>query len=415
MASARVTYQQVMADPDNLALNFQYARERVEAGELQPAAAALERLLLLRPEWDAVRLFYAVVLYRLDDRDGALREFNILENRELSAAQAGEVAHYLARLKYKTQPTRISGSLSVGARYDTNRNLESDSGLALIANTLVTTSRNRKDDFAGFSRLTARVDHDLGNPRGDTVFAAMTAYINEQIDLNSQDFQQLSLRTGAVVRSSEWTFTPYATGAGLFVDNDFSLAQAGGGVKLSRILTPSTTLFAGASAAYADYDNTTPVVLGRDKTGVVVDAYGAVMVRLGERNRLRLSAGYMARNSHDSSFSYDGVHVRLADLAFLGSGQYILAEGHFWGVWYRDPDPRFSTTIKRRDLRYKVRLAYGVPLSTIARWLAAADIGAAGPVNLQLSASYYAQDSTLLNFDSDGFGFDIQFTRRFAF
>jgi len=59
-ASAEISYQQILDAPDDLRLNLQYARQEVKSGRLQQAAAALERLLLQRPNWDSLRLFYGI-------------------------------------------------------------------------------------------------------------------------------------------------------------------------------------------------------------------------------------------------------------------------------------------------------------------------------------------------------------------
>ena len=95
-AQAQVTYQQILANPDDLKLNLEYARQAVASGRLQEAASALERLLLHRPNWDAVRLFYALVLYRLGNLDGSKRELEKLEGRGLSAKQEADRVKYLA-------------------------------------------------------------------------------------------------------------------------------------------------------------------------------------------------------------------------------------------------------------------------------------------------------------------------------
>ena len=82
-AFAEITYEQILAAPDDVQLNLDYARQEVASGRLQQAAAALERLLLNRPNWDAVRLFYGIVLYRLNDLEGTKRELRLLEGRDL--------------------------------------------------------------------------------------------------------------------------------------------------------------------------------------------------------------------------------------------------------------------------------------------------------------------------------------------
>jgi Flp pilus assembly protein TadD len=70
-----VTYADVLRDPDNIELNLRFARTRVNEGNVRGAAATLERILLIDPDLAQVRLFYGVVLYRLENLDEAEKEF----------------------------------------------------------------------------------------------------------------------------------------------------------------------------------------------------------------------------------------------------------------------------------------------------------------------------------------------------
>ncbi|MBI5883660.1 MAG: hypothetical protein HZB91_11220 [Elusimicrobia bacterium] len=49
-AGSEVTYEQVMADPDNIELNYRYALSRVGRGDLRAAASTLERILLVKSD-----------------------------------------------------------------------------------------------------------------------------------------------------------------------------------------------------------------------------------------------------------------------------------------------------------------------------------------------------------------------------
>ena len=75
-----VTYEDVLKDPNNIALNVRYAQDQIARGEVLGAAATLERILLMNPKLPDVRLLYAVVLYRLDSLDEAQRELDTLRN-----------------------------------------------------------------------------------------------------------------------------------------------------------------------------------------------------------------------------------------------------------------------------------------------------------------------------------------------
>src|SRR5262245_37699923 len=60
-------FDRVLAAPDDPDVNLAFARQEADDGHLLNAAAALERILLAHPNAHGVRLFYAVVLYRLND------------------------------------------------------------------------------------------------------------------------------------------------------------------------------------------------------------------------------------------------------------------------------------------------------------------------------------------------------------
>ena len=59
-----VTYQQVLADPDNIDLNIRYALTQIRDGNVRGAGATLERILLIRPDLASVRVLFAIVLFR---------------------------------------------------------------------------------------------------------------------------------------------------------------------------------------------------------------------------------------------------------------------------------------------------------------------------------------------------------------
>ena len=62
-----VTYEQILADPDNLSLNMRYAQTQIRNGDIKGASGTLERMMILMPDNMNIKLLYAAVLYRLDD------------------------------------------------------------------------------------------------------------------------------------------------------------------------------------------------------------------------------------------------------------------------------------------------------------------------------------------------------------
>ncbi|QXQ06879.1 hypothetical protein KX816_02090 [Sphingosinicellaceae bacterium] len=113
-------YGNVLRAPDDVEFTLAYAQKRANAGDLLGSAAALERLLLNKPNWHSARLFYAAVLIRLDDLQAAKRELALLKDVDLSADQRADVAKYDRLANRQTAKTRFSGQVAVGFAYVSN-------------------------------------------------------------------------------------------------------------------------------------------------------------------------------------------------------------------------------------------------------------------------------------------------------
>ena len=67
------------------------ARQQIGQNDLLGAAATLERVLIQNPDSIGPRLLYVSLLCRLDDRQGASVELNLMPNRSVPDANWAEV------------------------------------------------------------------------------------------------------------------------------------------------------------------------------------------------------------------------------------------------------------------------------------------------------------------------------------
>ncbi|MGI9482800.1 MAG: hypothetical protein ACR2OR_10645 [Hyphomicrobiales bacterium] len=411
-----ITYQQILEQPDDLELVFSYARQEAELGNLQASAGALERLLLLEPEWDHARFFYAIVLYRLSDLDGALRELEILEGRDLPEAHMAEVQRYKRLADHENASTRISAQTSSGIRCDTNRNLasERDFGFGGAAGTIPLLVPKR-DDVAFLRDLSARIEHDLGSPEGHFLFAQARAYFNEQLKVNVQDFIHGDARAGVTFYADKVSVTPYGRLRGLRIDGHHRLTEASGGIKFDIGLSPSLSLFAGVEASRRRYSNRSSLPPAKLRNGTLYFPSGGASLRWNRHNTLTASLGYYIMDAWRNYHSFTELDGRLSNLTLLGKGQYLLSEVHLSRLRADAPHPAYSAVLRRKDFRFKGRLAYGVPVGTIAQWLGTQTPSLIDNINLQVSAAYFHQNSNYPNFDVENFTGDLIFTKRFKF
>jgi tetratricopeptide (TPR) repeat protein len=109
-----VTYADVLRNPDDIQLNLRFARAQVNEGNVRGAATTLERILLIDPNLAQVRLFYAVILYRLENLDEAEKELRTVAALDIPADVRAEVDRYLDRIALARRLTRFTASLSLG-------------------------------------------------------------------------------------------------------------------------------------------------------------------------------------------------------------------------------------------------------------------------------------------------------------
>ena len=95
--AAAQDFEAVLAAPDDIDLNLDFARRAADAGDFNGAAGALERVLIADPNRHGARLMYAAVLYRLDDLQGARDQLDLLEPVTLTPLQRAEATRYRAR------------------------------------------------------------------------------------------------------------------------------------------------------------------------------------------------------------------------------------------------------------------------------------------------------------------------------
>ncbi|HAM47215.1 MAG TPA: hypothetical protein DCO73_05725, partial [Alphaproteobacteria bacterium] len=106
-----VTFSQVLESPDDPAVNLRYAQDLILKGNVQLAAATVERILISYPDADSVRLLYAILLYRMDVLDDAAAQLDILEGRSTDDAVLKEVARYRKLIDERNRPIKRSAAV----------------------------------------------------------------------------------------------------------------------------------------------------------------------------------------------------------------------------------------------------------------------------------------------------------------
>lgn len=370
-----VSYDQLLAAPDDVSLNLRYVEQQLRTGNVRGALAALERVLALEPGNARARLLYALVLLRLDNLVEAERELRAVRPLPMPDSLRAEIDRYLAQIEQRRKTTRYTASLSLGGHYDTNRDAAPASGRTRAVG-IDSDTTAPEDDFALLGIATFEVRHDLGLQAKHDLFGRASLLWDEQFQLPQQDLQALFLEAGGTWRDPEVTVIPSLTYSRLRLNREHYLQAFGAKLRAEHRIDALAQLFGEAHLQHQDFD---PVGNTGRKSGAGIstaptanlmsgprfDLDAGFVFTLGPEHQLTLSAGFVAKGAREEYHAYDGGRVQANHLWLLGQGQFLIGSLSFERLFYDGADPIVDSNVVRRDNTWRARLTYGTPLAAL--------------------------------------------------
>ena len=406
-ANRKITFAQILADPDNIDLNFQYAKNQAAEGDLRGASGTLERILLINPDLPQVRLIYAIVLFRLDNINEAEREFRAVTGSNLSPNLRAEIAGYLKRIEQRRKRTRYSSQFSLGPHYDSNRNASSTSGRRLFIDieTAVTGDDEKQHDLAwtGIGNFTVR--HDPGLQAQHELFASLTYFHDEQSRQDTQDLQSASLEGGVKMPlPNDYAFTPSNFASNLRLSREHFYSGLGVSARIDKKVTPQLERFFEGRYTNERFQAISETTAAVQRNGYRYDYTVGGNYIISPVQRVGLTYVWTNKHAARNFNSYRGNRATASYTRLLGSGQFLLASVAGTLDSYRENEPAISVRT-RRDRALRCRLTYGAPMGLILEeeWFRAA--GSVAPyefledMTVTVTAELFHQLSTLTNFE----------------
>ncbi len=400
-------YGLVLQAPDDVEFTLAYAQKRASAGDLIGAAAALERLLLAKPNWHAARLFYAAVLVRLDDLQAAKRELALLRDVELTPDQRAEVAKYDRLASRQTARSRISGQVSVGFAYDSDAvaalanavNLGagvpvSDDGLSVVTAGSLSAATQLGGSAELYGSLSALAKNDISGP--DQRYLRADAALGIGFALGG-----IGVRAAGLVRDVS------------IFGNHYEL-DYGGRLELTHRIGTRNAVSATIEVVQQEYDEPSfafDPTFTDGRNGVRIDGTIGFTTRLTARQTIGFDVGYEDKDADYAPYAYHGAHAGFAYSALLGRGSYLSVAASVRDYRYRAPD-LLLTTVKRHDTRSFARVALGGPLSAFTASGSTADFRE--HLILEGALSYTRRDAKLPYLDYDSVGAETRLIYRFG-
>ncbi len=393
--SDRIRYLDILKNPDDISLNFRYARQQVGDGDVKGAAATLERILLLEPDLHRVRLFYAVVLIRLDSLEEAEIELtSLLAVTGLDDATRAEAEGFLEDLKQSQDRFKIDLLATAGIQADTNP-LANPSSSSLLVTDLEVDIPGSEDDtaFVAFGR--AAVEYDLGYQAGHTLDGSATFAMVDQSQADRLDLVATTLDLGGKYVLGDVTVRPsfLVTDANL-ADQQYLLAL-GGAVRADWRVDGDLNLHARVSAADEDFDSISVSRAANLQSGEQFRAEIGARYRLSQSMQARLTLQTVDKNA-EASFNAYRLHKVSANHTWIFDQGRFLSSSLGLGLRLFDGPDVFVSSRTRRDETLNAKILLGLPVQSLIPF----DVEHKTLDNLLVlvSAEYYRALSNIQNF-----------------
>ncbi|MBK8161060.1 MAG: hypothetical protein IPK59_20630 [Rhodospirillaceae bacterium] len=413
-AAEAVTYDQVLADPDNIELSYLYAISQIRRSDLLGASATLDRLILLAPKEPNIRALRAIVLYRLDNLREAEKEFADLLTLDLDPELRSGIERYAAELDRRGQQTRMNLLTSIGYQYDTNRAGAPNSGqVRTFLGTFDLEGEGRKeDDHSLTSLIRFGIEHDLATQNRNTLFGSVSGYGADQFQLDDFDTVDLSAQVGGRFEFGAIFLTPSVSYDHLIMDGDSYIDSIGASLRADMRINDPVNLWIRGDMAWIDYANTTLYPTGDLQSGGDVGITVGSDFYLGTDHRLTVSATHHGYNSDQDWESFVGERVNVNHTWLIGGGAFLLTDVFAEYDNYDMADPITGET-ERDDWIYRGRLTLGVPVQTLVgakEWPTLLD-----GLTLSIYGEYYRADSNITNYEYDNARGGMTISKRWQF
>ncbi|MCB1508569.1 MAG: tetratricopeptide repeat protein [Hyphomicrobiaceae bacterium] len=413
MARADVapTYADILADPGNLSLNLRYADAQIAAGDLEGASATLERVLLIEPRLDRVRLLRVRILSQLGDISQAASELVLLRSRPLSASDRALAQRLEASLASRQGGVEARGYVQLGIVGDTNSGFVPSSSTLVFFDTPSINTLDQEADVGAFLQGGATVALPLGMGSGDHRFI-VSGHAQGRLQAEGVNRGAVYLAAGPRLDLDSVIVDLRILGGFDAAGSENRRYTYGGLVGAETRLTRAFSLFASVRSVMEQVS--APDFGGQpvDRDGLFTTARAGVSWRPSAASRLVFSGIVSDKQADDAFEAYRGFGAEIETSYALPRGQRVEAAVRVERVRYDGPNPAILSTVTRADTRLSVRGAYTVPVATLTEAVGLEPVGAG--YELQFFAGHTRWSSNIANFDANNTYGGVAILRRFG-
>ena len=414
LPTRKVTYADVLANPDDIELNLDYAQNQIANGDVLGASATFERILLINPNHARARLLYAIVLFRLDNLQEAERELEAVSKLKMPESLRIEIDRYLDQIRLRRKTTRYALTVSAGSQYDWNRNAAPSSNRLLVSDFVATIDGSdiRTHDIAYTGLVRLEFDHDLEYQANHRVKGAISHYGAEQRTRDELDLHVTNAEIGLVHDATPYTLLPLLYVQSIDLANNRYARNFGVRLRGEHQYDPATRFFGYGEFLRQEYFAIPTSTTAPDRSGQKYTIGMGVNYSLSPTMRISAEANHIVKQARRNFESYDGYILSLSHNWLLGKGMFLVTSLSGELDRYGTGDPSVSS-LTRHDRIGRVGMTFGIPLDTL--------ISTDTPIEvlrdfyLTVSVSASRNLSNITNYTYNNRTASVQLTKRWEF
>jgi tetratricopeptide (TPR) repeat protein len=375
-ARYEAAFETMMRDLGNPELSFEFAEAAVEVGDVRGAIAALERILLINPNLPNIALELGVLYYTVGNNALAAQYLNqVLTAPQVPAPMRQRAEATLVAAEAAVTRHQFHGQLFAGLRIETNANAAPDA-VRLTGQPDLEPDEPEKEDLSGLASAFLEYDYLLGTQAGDAIETNTQLFgqwYGREQELNSEliNFDIGPRLDLGSVEAPLVSIRPFFQGLYLRLDDQFFLSQLGGGLELTKTLTPR--LYADASVTVVDqnFDNTPDNPTASDRSGIQALVTTGLAFLMRPTTTLSGRFTYTRRASDEDFEAFNRFALGLAATQRY-AGPFQIVEDEPWSATlaldleytdYDQPDPQVDPDDSRNEFRIDVVLINSIPMA----------------------------------------------------
>lgn len=404
----KALFEQMLEQPDNIQLMFDYAEVSMRLRDYEPAISTLERLLIFRQDLPRVRLELAVAYFNLGSYEASKLYFaQVLNDPRTSDEVRSKIQPYIDAIAQRTAQSSFSLVANLGATYSTNANLAPNSSTVTIGgnpNVNLQDDGLDQDDFGVRLLVRGRHVYDLQRPNSDAWITEGSLFGLKYGDVDRGDTLFLSGQTGPRLalanEQNAPTLRPYVGAQYLFNEDDTVYYAGKGGVQYGHRLSSDWSAFSDFNIGYFDFEESRD---DEDRVSFDGSVGAAHQLAPGLVARSALVGSYdLADEDHNSNIEVGGRTSALYSYdSGFGFAERKWALSGFADVryrWFDEADPAIDPDEVREDLDLRLGASH---LFAITR-----DLG------VQADVETYNRFSNIQNFDLENVSLSLSFQYR---